>query len=723
MSAAAGPLCSHCLVPTGSNSYRGRVAGRDFAFCCFGCYLAFRLRGERGEEAVETLLLLRLGVGVFLTMNVMVLSLLLYTGTVGPDQGSLRRAIEILIAALATPAMAILGLPVARDAWSALRRRRISAEALITVSATTAYAYSLVSLLRGGDQVYFDTATMLVLLFTLGRYLDAAARARAARDLAPLLEAEVASARVVTASGEEIRPAAEVAVGDLVRVGPGERLPVDGVVTEGLSSVDEALLTGESRPVVKRVGAAVAAGTVNGEGQLVVRTGASGTATHWAEIGRAVRDALESPSRLQSLVDRVASRLLPAVIVVALGAGLYWSYAGRGDARGSAWGALSVVLATLVVACPCALGPAAHLASFLGIGAAARRGVLIRSTRALEDLAATRWMVFDKSGCLTRGVPALVGLYDLDDDPRELLRAAARLAARDEHPLSRALVRAARERAVEVTPAEKVESRSGLGLLGEDAGSRLALGSPELFQELGWDLPPALGERISAYEGDGYSVVVFGRGGTALGVAALDDETRPEAPEVVRELRRRGLDLEILSGDRPAAVARTAAALAITRWQALRSPEQKLAEVRRRAEPAGGVAMVGDGLNDGPVLAGATVGIALGSGTELARTSAQIVTAGADLGVLPWLVDLARAARRTTRINLAWAFGYNTVGVALAAAGRLQPAIAAGLMAVSSLLVVFNSLRMSGPRWTSDAVAEPAAASVEGSRPANLAAG
>jgi heavy metal translocating P-type ATPase len=709
LTAVSGQLCSHCLVPAGSNPYRGRVAGEEFTFCCCGCYLAYRVRGERGEEAVETLLLLRLGVGAFLAMNVMVLSLLLYTGAVSADQAQLRRAIEIVLAVFATPAMAILGLPIARDAWAAARRRRVSAESMIALGATAAYAYSLLSLWRGEDRVYFDTATMLLLLFTLGRYLDAAARARAARDLAPLIEAERATARVVTAAGEVLRPAAEVGVDELVRVAPGERLPVDGIVAEGRAAIDESMLTGEARPLTRQVGDRVAAGTVNLDGQLVLRTVAAGAATRWAEIGRAVREALGRRSRLQGLVDRVSAGLLPAVLLVALGSGLYW---GR---RGSTWEALSAALATLVVACPCALGPAAYLASFLGIGMAARRGVLVRSTRALEDLAAVRCVAFDKTGCLTRGRPTLAALFALDGDSEGLLRQAAELAARDDHPLSRALVDAALGHGIAVAPAVRVETRSGLGLCGGDGEERAALGSPELFAELGWDLAPALARQTEAYEQAGYSVVVIGWSGAARGVAALEDEIKSEAPGVVAQLGRRGLIPAIVSGDRPPAVARITAALRVDRWEASLSPADKLAAVRRLEERIGGVAMVGDGLNDGPVLAGATVGIALGSATELARTSAEIVTAGPDLGVLPWLIDLARAVRRTTRVNLAWAFGYNSIGLGLAAAGLLQPVIAAALMAASSVLVVLNSWRVTGGRWSHAAAPEASAHRAAGS--------
>ncbi len=691
MNAAEGALCSHCLVPAGANGYRGLAGGEALSFCCFGCYLAFRVRGERGEEAEASLALIRLGVGAFLTMNVMVLSLLLYAHAFGAAEARLERAVEIILWALSTPAMAILGLPILADAWRGIRRGRLSTEAMIVVGAGAAYLYSAASLLAGGDRVYFDTAAMLLLLFTLGRYLDAATRARAARDLAPLLEAERTLARVVTASGIEMRPAGEVAAGERVEVRPGERFPVDGEVLEGRSWADEALVTGEGRPVAKAGGDRVIAGTTNGDGPLVVATLAAGAATHWAEIGRAVRDALDRRSRLQGLTDRITTWFLPAVLAVALAAGLYWSR------HGSAWDALSATLATLVVACPCALGPAAYLASFLVVGEAARRGTVIRSTRALEQLAAVRTVVFDKTGSLTRGEPSLVALETAaGSDDGDWLGLAASLAAADDHPLSRALVAAARERGIEAGRggrASGVESFPGEGLVGRAGESAVALGSPAFFARLGWTVPPELGERAADLEARGSSLVLVGRAGRAGVVAAFEDEVKREAPEVIAALGRRGIAATIVSGDRPAAVARVASGLGVADWRGALSPVGKVEAVRELMARGGAVAMVGDGLNDAPVLAAASVGIALGSGTELARTSAEVVTAGGDLSALPPLLDAARAALRTTRINLAWAFGYNAVGVAVAAAGLLQPVVAAGLMAISSVVVVASSLR------------------------------
>jgi Cu2+-exporting ATPase len=712
-------LCAHCLVPAGRGAYRGRVAGEELPFCCFGCYLACRIRGERGEEAEATLFLIRVGAGAFLAMFIMFLSLLLYLHDFGTDREGVRRGVELILGALATPAVAILGLPILRDATRAARQGRVTTEAMIALSGTAAYLYSVASLAAGGHQVYFDTATMLFLLYTVGRYLDAAARARAARDLSPLLEAEKASAHVLTAAGEATRPAAAVAPGELVRVGPGERFPVDGEVIEGRSAVDQSLVTGESRPVDRAPGDAIVAGTMNGDGQLVVRTVASGSATHWAEIGRAVRQALERRSQLQRLTDRIAVFLMPAVILLALASALYWSR------HRTPWAALSAALATLVVACPCALGPAAYLASYLGIGMAARRGMVIRSTAALDALARVRCVAFDKTGSLTRGSPSLVALVALEGDVVEplpgLLGAAARLAARDDHPLAKALRRAAEEQALTIAPPlAVVEARRGRGLVGRDGdgGATFALGSAELFGELGWTLPPALAEHAARLEAAGHSVALIGWAGMARGVAGFADELRPEAGRAIVRLHALGCATAILSGDRPPVVERAARSLGVERWQAGLSPRGKLAALESLRAAVGGVAMVGDGLNDGPVLAGATVGIALGSGTELARSSAEIVTAGADLEAVPWLVGLARRCARTTRANLAWAFGYNAVGLVLAAAGLLQPVIAAALMAGSSLLVVANAMRLT----RGGGVPAPAAGGARAAAPAELAA-
>ncbi|MEO8505399.1 MAG: cation-translocating P-type ATPase [Acidobacteriota bacterium] len=683
-------LCAHCLVPAGASAYHGTVAGCDHVFCCFGCFLAFRVHGEAGEEADATLFFLRLGVGAFLGMNVMILSLLLYSHDFSRDQDHIRRGIEILVGVLATPVMLVLGAPLIRDAWRAGRRGQITAETMIAVSSVAAYGYSVAALFGLLDHIYFDTATMLLLLFTVGRYLDATARARAARNLAPLLEAEIASVRTLTSDGEVTKRARDVAVGELVRVLAGERIPVDGEIVVGNSTVDQSLVTGEPEPIPKGPGDVVFAGTANGDGILLARTSASGAATHWAAIGRAVREALERRSRLQTLHDRIATYFLPLVVLVAAGAAVYW---GR---HGSVWTATSAALATLVVACPCALGPAAYLASFLGIGIAARRGIVIRSTRALQDLATSRWMVFDKTGCLTRGTPTLVAVAAEQAPEAAILGHAAGLALASDHPFSRALVEAARERGAVAVPATEVRTVRGQGLLGQRDGMAVALGSARFFSELGWRPPSQLGARAGVLESSANSLVFYGQEGRIEGLFAFADTLKPEAAEVLQSLRSRGLRTMVLSGDRTAAVRLAAESLAFERWRAEISPEEKLAVVRQLSASEGEVAMVGDGLNDAPVLAGAGVGIALGSGTELARTSADIVTADTSLLVLPWLVDLGRSVRRKTAISLLWAFGYNIGGVALAASGYLTPVLAAALMAASSILVIGNALGLEG---------------------------
>ena len=680
-------LCAHCLVPAGAGAYRGAVAGETHFFCCFGCYVAYRVHGEPGEEAEATLFLMRVGVGSFLSMNVMLLSLLLYGHVLANGDETLRRGIEVILAALATPAMVVLGVPLLKDAWTATRARRVTAETMIVTGAFAAYFYSIAGLLRGVDRVYFDTATMLLLLFTVGRFLDAIVRARAARDLSPLLEAERVTVRVVSASGETSKPAFEVQRGETIRVAPGERIPIDGVVVEGRSAVDEALLSGEALPVEKSAGQTVLAGTVSVDGQLLVRAEATGAATHWSAIARAVREALARKSNIQSQVDRVAAVFLPLVLVVAAGTAIYWSRSG------STWHATSAALATLVVACPCALGPAAYLASYLGIGLAAERGVLIRSSRTMLDLARITGIVFDKTGCLTRGEPAIEAVVSPGTPRPELVDRAAGLAAGSDHPLSRAIVSEAAGRGA-VTLAREIRARPGLGLIGQSGRGTIALGSSKLFEELGWPIPPALDSRAPGALGGNQSVVYYGENGAVHGWIALADPIRSEASGVLSGLRQRGLEVSILSGDREGVVKRVAEALGIGRWQAEVSPERKLAETDRRVFGHSGVAMVGDGLNDAPALAGAVVGIALGTASQMTRASADIVAAGSDLRTLLWLVDLARAVRRKTRTNLLWAFAYNVVGIAIAAAGHLQPVLAALLMALSSLFVVLNSMTL-----------------------------
>lgn len=692
MSAA---LCRHCLLPVRRGGYARAIDGEPSRFCCYGCALAFLVRHGQGEEAEAVRLLIRLGAGGFLAMNIMLLSLLLYSGTLAPEDAVVARAVHWALFGLTTVMMAFLGGPFMRQAWCALREGRLTADTLISLGTLSAYGYSAYQVLAGGDAVYFDTVTMVLVLFTLGRYLEAAVRARAMRNLAPLLAAERAEATVVEAGGDRCRSVNELAPGALVRVRPGERVPVDGIVIEGASECDESVLTGEPRAQKKTAGAPVYAGSLNGRGQLLVRLTAAGRATRWGEISAYVRRALARPGGLERFVDRVAGAFVPAVILLAIGVVAFWSQS-LGFAQ-----ALMIGLAVLVVACPCALGLAAPLATTQGLARALERGVLVRGAEVLEGLARVRTIAFDKTGTLTHGVARLTGAIPADAGVARdaLLGRAGAVALGSEHVLAAAIVDAARARRIRLVPATAVRAYPGEGVIGCQGGATIAVGSPALISRLGWSCPPGLLAAARARTAEGASLAMVGWDGRVQGALLLESEVMPQAKPTIQALAHQGLSVALLSGDHPAAARRVAEALGIPVWQGGLAAQEKVSALAALAARNGPVAMVGDGLNDGPALASAAVSVAVGGATDLARETAGVVLPAAGLRELPGLVALARRVRRTIRANVAWAFGYNFLALAAASAGLLRPVLAAALMAGSSLFVLLRTIaRNRAPR-------------------------
>lgn len=681
-------LCRHCLLTIGPRAMQRTVNGENCAFCCYGCCIAFQVKSGKSEEWEAAWLLIRLGVGGFLSMNIMLFSLLLYAGAFTGVDARLLPWVHLLLWIFATPALVILGGPFLRETWLDGVQGRLRSSALIVVGVGAAYIYSAFAVIERGTHVYFDTATMVLMLFTVGRYLEAAGRARAARDLEPLLAAESECATVVNGGAETRRPVREVHARMLVRVRPGERIPVDGVVTEGESHTDEAVITGESRQVAKSVGSPVIAGSINLDGPLLIQSSGAGTATRWAQICRSVRDALVKRSPTQRIADRVVGASVPFVLALGGLTMLYWAQ----------WlpleRALLFGLAVLVVACPCAVGLAAPLATSLGIGRLARCGCLVRDPGALEALARTRLLAFDKTGTLTSGRARVVGIESDGAGTGEVLARAAGLERYSEHGLARAITTAAAARGLEPVVTGDVRILPGRGIRGNADGKAVVAGNSALISELGWSLAPALGEHGRSLEADGYSVIYVGWGEQVRAALALDDSVLPEARSTVEALRSRGLHVLLLSGDLAHATQRVAVAAGIQDAQSGLSPEAKRAALRQLRQRYNVVAMVGDGLNDGPVLADADIGIAVGSATDLARETAALVLPRDGLWMLPWVVDVARAVRMTILTNLLWAFGYNLIALTLAALGLLQPVLAAAVMAGSSVLVVLNSLRL-----------------------------
>jgi Cu2+-exporting ATPase len=664
------------------------VNGEDCSFCCYGCCIAFQVKHGRSEEWEAAWLLIRLGVGAFLTMNIMLISLLLYAGTFSADAW-LIPWIHLLLWIFATPALIILGEPYLRETWVQAWQGRITSSALVVLGVGAAYAYSVFATIEQSEQVYFDTATMVLMLFTIGSYIEAAGRAKAARDLEPLLAAESECATVVEDGAETARRVRDITAGMLVRVRPGERVPVDGSVVEGESHADEAVITGESRQIAKREGSTVIAGSINLDGPLLIQSSGAGSATRWAKICRSVREALSRRSPIQRLADRVVGISVPLVVLLGGLTVAYWSQSLPFDR------AMLIGLAVLVVACPCAVGLAAPLATSLGIGRLARCGCLVRDPHTLEALARARLLAFDKTGTLTSGNPRLVGIESDGVATDLVLARCAGLERLSEHGLGRAIISAAAARGLEPVVTSGVRAVPGRGITGNAEGDRIAAGNGALMRELGWPLAPVLTERANSLEASGHTVIYVGWAGRVRALLALDDTPLAEARAMLEELRRLGLHVALLSGDLAPAAQRIAAAVGIDDVQAGLSPEAKRTALDWYRQDYGAVAMVGDGLNDAPVLADADIGIAVGSATDLARETASLVLPADGLWKLPWIIAVSRKVRTTILTNLAWAFGYNLIALSLAVFGLLLPVLAAAVMASSSLLLVVNSLRLS----------------------------
>ncbi len=715
--------CSHCQLPVGRLGQRRELDGAAHWFCCYGCCLAYQVHHGEHEEPQAAAALIRLGVGGFLAMNVMLFSWLLYADAFTGDEAWLRGPVHWLLWVLATPLVLLLGRPFAEGAWQAARQGRLSTDTLVCIGVLAAYCYSGWQVLRGAELVYFDTAAMVLLLFTLGRLLEAQVRVRTARRLAPMLAAARAEARVVDGGTESWRPVVAIGPGELVRILPGERVPVDGIVVDGRSECDEAVLTGQSEPQFKPPGALVHAGSINGSRPLLVRATVPGSRTRWQQIGRQVREALARKSLAGDTIDRIIAVFIPGVLALAAASAWFWG-SRAGDLAQAADAAMLAGLAVLVVACPCSLGLAAPLTHALAIGQAAQRGILVRGGDALERLARLRGIAFDKTGTLTADIPHPVGMQAEGASPAQVLEVAGALARASDHPVARAIAMMARAAGTpgtvpSATPASgEVETSTGEGLSGQVGDRHCAMGSPAFFGTLGWHVPPAL----LATAPLGCTLVLVGWAGQAHGLIALRTLPMPEVRDVIGAMQRQGLRTRLLSGDNPHAVAAMASALQIAEWQAALLPQDKVRALRDWAAGTGPVAMVGDGLNDGPVLAAASVGIAVGNASDLARESADIVLPRTGLASLPWLLRQARTVRRTVRANLAWAFGYNAIALALAASGLLQPVLAAVLMGGSSILVAMRS-------WRASAMADPypgttgSAASTAPARPAALPSG
>ena len=588
---------------------------------------------------------------------------------------------------LATPVQFIGGWPFYSGAYRSLKSGSANMDVLVALGTSVAYFYSLVSLLAGWGVYYFESAAMLMTVILLGKLLEALARGRTSEAIEKLVQLQSKTARVIRGGVEMDIPAEEVAVGDLVVVRPGERVPVDGVIMEGQTSIDESHLTGESMPVEKKPGDEVVGASINNFGSFTFRATKVGQDTVLAQIIRLVEEAQGSKAPIQRLADRVAAVFVPAMIAVALLTFGGWYLTGAGFES-----SLMHMVTVLVVACPCALGLATPAAIMVGTGVGAARGILIRGGEHLEQAGKIDTVVLDKTGTITRGTPAVTDILALDTiDENELLGIVASGENRSEHPLGRAVVKEAEERGLELKEVENFEALPGLGISFELAGESWLAGNEKLADSRGVDLAPLLPQK-RRWEEEGKTVMAVMKGESPCGMLALADTVKEGAAEAIAELRQMGLDIYMLTGDQEKTARAIAGQVGIDHVIAGVLPQHKAAEVQNLKDAGRVVAMVGDGINDAPALATADVGIAIGTGTDVAMESASITLMKGDLRKIASAIRLSRRTLRKIRQNLFWAFFYNLVAVPLAIAGVFTPVVGGAAMGLSSVSVVTNSL-------------------------------
>ena len=630
----------------------------------------------------------------------------------GLFEGFSSTALDFTELLLASPVVLYAGWPFLERGWASIRSRRFNMFTLIAIGTGAAFVYSLAAVIvpgvfpasfRGpsdGIGLYFEAAAVIITLVLLGQVFEIKAREKTGSAVRALLSLAPKTGHRIDDQGNEVDvPLEDVQVGDRLRIRPGETVPVDGTVLEGRSTVDEAMLTGEPLPVERGQGDLVNGGTLNGTGSLIMRADRVGAETMLARIVQMVAEAQRSKAPIQSLADRVAGYVVPAVLVIAAMTFIVWALIGPSPAMAHA---LIAAVSVLMIACPCALGLATPMSIMVGVGRGAENGILIKNAEALERLAAVDTLVLDKTGTLTEGRPSVQDVFAIGDIGKDdLLHLAASLERASEHPLAEAIINAAAARSsLDLATVDRVEARPGMGVLGRVEGREVAVGNPRFFSTLEIGVESLLDEinRLRDQEATVVAVAVDGR---AAGLITVVDPIKPSSHEAIQTLKAAGLRLVMLTGDNAGSARHVAGKLGLDEVHAEKLPSEKLSVIQRLRSEGRVVAMAGDGINDAPALAEADVGIAMGSGADVAVESAGITLVKGDLRGLARARRLSTVVMTNIKQNLMFAFGYNALGIPIAAGILypvfgllLNPMMAAAAMSLSSISVIGNALRL-----------------------------
>lgn len=695
---AKDPICG-MVVDKASGLKTGR-GGRTYYFCSTGCQRTFeapeaelKLMKKRVTLAMSGILalaMLRASAFLFLASGTMVMSW-------APIPNLPWFTWGVWMFLLVTPVQFIGGWGFYVGAFNALKSKSINMDLLIALGTSVAYFYSVIVIFAPDllpvkveeRDVYFEVSAVIIAFVLLGKYMEELIKKRSSAAIRKLMDLKPATARVLR-SGQEIAiPAETILIDDILIVKPGEKIPADGLVVEGSSSVDESMLTGESMPVEKKTNSTVIGGTLNQRGFLKIKATRVGSDTTLAQIIKLVEEAQTTTAPIQRLADSVTRYFVPLVIITAfLSFGFWWAFGHFPQ------GLLSFI-AVLIIACPCALGIATPAALMVGVGKGAEAGILIRGGDVLERAMKLTTIVFDKTGTLTKGEPSVTDVVPWNNfDENQILQFVASLESGSEHPLADAIVREAKKRMVPMSPLDKFESIPGHGVRGVVEGKNTLMGNRRLFEKEGIDLRSGAIDgalAMTQLESMGKTAMLVGIDQKLVGLVAVADSLKPEAKEAIALLKSEGLKIVLLSGDNQRAANFIAQELGIERVIAEVLPGDKVKNIQELKDQKEIVAMVGDGVNDAPALATADIGIAIGSGSDIAKETGNIILVKNDVRDVVISIRLSRATMRKIKQNLFWAFFYNIVGVPIAALGFLNPMIAAAAMALSSLSVIINS--------------------------------